>query len=103
MNMRLRPPRSSRPPLEGFVPNPKLKLADQCREVMRFRHLSLRTERTYLEWVERYVRFCRRPDGSWRHPRECGAVEVRAFLTALAVERNVAAATQNQAFRWVES
>ena len=97
MNPRLRPSGSLRPPREGIVPNPKLKLADQCREVLRFRHMSLRTERTYLEWIERFVRFCRRPDGAWRHPRDCGAAEVRAFLTSLAVERNVAAATQNQA------
>jgi len=97
MNIRSRPSGSWRPPREGIVPSPKLKLADQCREVLRYRHMSLRTERTYLEWVERFVRFCRRADGSWRHPQECGADDVRAFLTALAVERDVAAATQNQA------
>jgi len=31
-------------------PNPEARLADQCREVMRFRHLSARTEETYLDW-----------------------------------------------------
>lgn len=86
-----------REPLESLVPNPKLKLLDQCREVMRFKHWSRRTETSYVGWIERFVRFCRRPDGTWRHPRECGAAEVKSFLTALAVERNVAAATQNQA------
>ena len=44
MNNRSRPSGSWRPPREGIVPNPKLKLADQCREVLRYRHLSLRTE-----------------------------------------------------------
>jgi integron integrase len=86
-----------RRPLEACVPNPKLKLADQCREVMRFRHWSLRTEDSYVQWVDRFVRFCRSADGTWRHPQECGATEVRAFLTSLAVENRVASSTQNQA------
>jgi hypothetical protein len=38
-------------PREGFVPNPKLKLLDQVSEVMRFKHYSLRTERTYRDLV----------------------------------------------------
>ena len=46
-------------PRDGLAPNPKLKLFDQCREVMRFQHLSYRTEQTYLEWIKRYVVFCR--------------------------------------------
>jgi len=33
----------------------------------------------------------------WRHPREMGAGEVAEYLSHLAQERNVAAATQNQA------
>ena len=39
-------------PREGFIPNPKLKLLDQVSEVMRFKHYSLRTERTYREWIK---------------------------------------------------
>ena len=46
-------------PRPVLIPNPKLKLADQCREVLRFQHYAYRTELTYLAWVERYVRFCR--------------------------------------------
>jgi Phage integrase, N-terminal SAM-like domain len=42
-----------------FVPNPKRKLLDQCREALRFWHFAYRTEQTYLEWIERYLRFCR--------------------------------------------
>jgi hypothetical protein len=41
-------------PREGFIPNPKLKLLDQVSEVMRFKHYSLRTERTYREWIKRF-------------------------------------------------
>ena len=97
-------------PAERFLPNPKLKLLDQCREVMRFKHLSRRTEETYLQWIRRFILFHRRvaPDGAhgvtrsttewvWRHPRDMGEPEVRAFLTHLAVKRRVVAATQNQA------
>jgi hypothetical protein len=55
--------------LDGFIPNPKLKLLDQVSEVMRFKHYSLRTERTYREWIKikRYILFHGK-----RHPREMG-------------------------------
>ncbi len=59
---------------------------------MRLKHYSLRTERVYLGWMRRFIIANGR-----RHPREMGGVEVEAFLSALAVEGNVAASTQNQA------
>src|SRR4026209_1117930 len=68
------------------------RLLDQIRDVIRRKHYSLRTEETYVDWVRRYVRFC-----DLRHPRQCGAPEVEAFLTHLAVEGRVSASTQNQA------
>lgn len=85
-----------------LVPNPKAKLFDQIREVMRFHHYSYRTERTYSQWVRRYLTFHRQPDcsgpeGGWRHPRNLGAPEVASFLAHLAVGGRVAASTQNQA------
>jgi hypothetical protein len=52
------------PPSAGrqlFVPNPKLKLLDQCREVLRFHHYAKRTEETYVDWIRRYVVFHRGP------------------------------------------
>jgi hypothetical protein len=42
---------------EAVVPNPKLRLMDQMREVLRLRHYSIRTETSYCDWVRRYVRF----------------------------------------------
>jgi len=71
---------------------PKGKLLDQVRDVMRLKHYSLRTERTYCDWIERFIRF-----HGLRHPEEMAEVEVGEFLTALARDRNVSAATQNQA------
>src|ERR1700739_1285181 len=64
------------------------------REKIRTRHLSLRTEHAYLQWVRRYVAFHRR-----RHPRELGAPEDEQFLSYLAVHRKVSAATQNHAMQ----
>jgi integron integrase len=59
---------------------------------MRVKHYSLRTEKSYVDWIKRYI---------WhhgkRHPKDLGAAEVEAFLSHLAVTRNVSASTQNQA------
>lgn len=68
------------------------RLMRQLRERIRFRHYSLRTERTYSHWVRRFIVF-----NGMRHPAQMGAPEVTAFLSSLACERNVAASTQNQA------
>ncbi|MBK8572449.1 MAG: integron integrase [Holophagaceae bacterium] len=76
---------------EGPEPSPP-RLFDVLREAIRIRHYSLRTEDTYVDWVRRFILFHGK-----RHPRELGAPEVRAFLSHLAVERQVAASTQNQA------
>ena len=65
-----------------------------ARERMRTRHLALRTEQAYLQWMRRYIAFHDR-----RHPRRLGAPEVEQFLTHLAVRRKVSAATQNQALQ----
>lgn len=89
------------PRTTGFVPNPKAKLREQVHEAMRFFHYSRRTEEAYWGWIRRFLRFHRTKgmEGTkgWRHPREMGAVEVAAFLSHLAHEGQVAAATQNQA------
>ena len=60
-------------PREGFIPNPKLKLLEQVSEVMRFKHYSLRTERTYREWIKRYIFFHGK-----RHPRETAISEANS-------------------------
>jgi integron integrase len=62
------------------------------REVIRVRHYSIRTEQTYVDWVKRFIRF-----HGMKHPNTMGTPEIQRFLTWLAVDRHVAAATQNQA------
>ena len=70
----------------------KPTLLTQVRDALRLRHMSLRTEEAYVAWIKRYIVFHHR-----RHPRDMGAEEIRAFLTYLAVDRHVAASTQNVA------
>jgi integrase len=84
-------------PRGHLVPNPKLKLREQFHEATRYKHLSLRTEGAYWDWIHRYLVFHRNKAGIWRHPKGMGGPEVRDFLTDLAVRRKVGAATQNQA------
>src|SRR5262245_21800328 len=80
-----------------IVPNPKLKLLDQVREVCRLKYFSLRTEECYVGWVKRFLVFVKQEQGQWRHPRELGAAEVTRFLSDLAADARVSASTQNQA------
>lgn len=70
----------------------KVRLMDEVRAKIRARHYSLRTEQAYLWWIRQFILANGR-----RHPRTLGGPEVEAFLTGLAVERRVAASTQNQA------
>lgn len=70
----------------------KPRLLDEVREHLRLKHYSVRTERAYVDWIKRFILFHGK-----RHPNEMGRAEIEAFLTDLAVMRNVSAATQNQA------
>ena len=81
--------------LEIVIPNPKLKLLDQVREVMRLKHYSIRTERCYCDWIRRYVQFHHMRS---REELFGGTGKVEMFLSDLAVNGQVAASTQNQAF-----
>jgi len=71
----------------------KKKLLDLVREQIRIRHYSMQTEKSYIGWIKRYIFFHQK-----KHPIDMGKEEIEAFLTYLAVERNVSATTQNQAF-----
>ena len=71
------------------TPSPFL---NEVIKAVRVRHYSIRTEQAYVGWVKRYIIFHGK-----RHPRNMGVEEVSAFLSHLAMDRNVAASTQNQA------
>lgn len=70
----------------------KGRLLDQVRQTIRALHYSRSTEDSYCYWIRFYIRF-----HGCHHPVELTAEHVSQFLTFLAVHRNVAAATQNQA------
>ena len=77
------------------IPNPKLKLLDQVREVMRLKHYSIRTERCYCDWIRRYIHFHKMKlrEELTQEPK----AKMELFLSDLAVNGKVAASTQNQA------
>jgi integron integrase len=78
--------------MSDIEPKPR-KLLDQVRDVIRLKHYSYNTEKSYVDWIRRYILFHNK-----RHPQEMGRAEIEAFLTHLAVKGQVAASTQNQAF-----
>ena len=67
-------------------------LLDQVRAAIRTRHYSIRTEEAYIRWIREYIIFFGK-----RHPAGLGAKDISAFVSHLAVNRDVAASTQNQA------
>jgi site-specific recombinase XerD len=62
------------------------------RNVARMRHLSLRTEQAYTNWIRRYILFHHK-----RHPREMQETEIREFISHLAVHEGISASTQTVA------
>lgn len=68
------------------------KLLGEMRQSIRRKHYSIRTEQAYLAWAKRFILFHGK-----RHPKDMGSAHIVAFLNHLAVERTVAASTQNQA------
>ncbi|MFC1766645.1 phage integrase N-terminal SAM-like domain-containing protein [Planctomycetota bacterium] len=72
------------------------KLLDQLRNAIRLKHYPLSTEAAYVSWAKRYILFHNK-----RHPIKMGAKHIQAFLTHLAVDKHVAAPTQNQALNGI--
>lgn len=75
----------------GQTPNAP-KLLDRVRQAIRTKHYSIHTEKTYVEWIKRFIFFHDK-----RHPLEMAEAEITTFLSHLAVKGNVASSTQNQA------
>ena len=68
------------------------KLLHELTDAIRTRHYSIRTEQAYVKWVKNFMLFHQK-----KHPAEMGEKEISEYLTFLAVKRQVAASTQNQA------
>ena len=65
--------------------NPPIKLLDKVRQRIRLKSYSIRTEKTYTDWIRCYILFHNK-----RHPKEMRKKEIEAFLSHLAIKRNVA-------------
>lgn len=65
---------------------------EEIRNIMRTKHYSIQTEKTYLLWIKRFILFNKK-----RHPKDLGEKELTEFLTHLAVDRHVTSSTQNLA------
>jgi len=69
-----------------------IKLMDQVRNALRTRHYSYATEKSYIQWISRYIYY-----HNITHPKDLGEEDISRFLTHLAVDKKVSASTQNQA------
>ncbi len=76
-----------------FTPNPDAKLMDQVHETLGYYHYARSTEKTYCQWILKYIYFFE----AKRHPADMGSKEVERFLSHLATHGKVAASTQRQA------
>jgi hypothetical protein len=85
--------RSQSGPLSAGAVAAANAVIQRLRQAIRQRHYSRRTEKSYAGWIRRFVAFHR-----YRDPALLGTAEVRAYLTQLAVQQQVSASTQNQAF-----
>src|SRR5919204_3268594 len=80
--------------MRDMARNQHPRLLDEVRQVLRLHHYSIHTERSYVEWIVRFVRFHGMRSRADLFPAE---PKIEAFLTDLAMQGHVAAATQNQA------
>ncbi len=71
---------------------PGVKLMDRVREALRVGQYALETEKVYVDWARKFIRYHK-----MKHPNEMGALEVEQFLTYLAVKRQLSAKSQKQA------
>ena len=72
------------------VPPPRL--LDQVRQVIRLKHMSMKTEDSYVHYIRDFILYHNK-----KHPRDMGVPEIRMYLSHLAIAKNVAASTQNVA------
>jgi site-specific recombinase XerD len=73
-------------------PDSSPRLFDQIKQTCRLKHFSLRTEKSYSYYIRDYILFHNK-----RHPRDMGVDEIRQYLSGLAIDKHVAASTQNLA------
>ena len=85
------PYQSKHKPKPRFEPQ-SVRLMDQVKEVLRYHHYSIHTEKSYIHWILAFIRFHNR-----QHPKDLGKAHIDAFLSHMAINKNYAASTQNLA------
>jgi integron integrase len=78
--------------MDLWIPCMASNLMEAVRQTIRLNHYSFETEKSYCNWIKRFILFHGK-----RHPLELGAKEIEKYLSHLASDRHVAASTQNQA------
>lgn len=68
-------------------------LSEEMRKILRLKQLSIKTEKTYLSWLRQFYRYL-----NGASPYSLDDTHITNFLTHLAVDGNLAASTQDQAF-----
>jgi len=87
-------PTTLAPPPQGkkLLEQACTELVERVSDVIRVKHYSLRTEKTYIDWIKRFIIFHNK-----KHPKDMGVDEVQAYITHLATARTLSASSQNQA------
>jgi integron integrase len=74
------------------------KILADMRQALRIKHYSYRTERSYLEWAERFIDYTSKVKKKDVRAAGLDSGDVKDFLSYLALTRKVSSSTQNQAF-----
>jgi len=74
------------------------KIMNDLRDVIRLKHFSYNTERTYVDWAKRFFEYLSRERNKNISYNALNSQDVRNFLSMLAVEQRVSSSSQNQAF-----
>jgi site-specific recombinase XerD len=74
--------------------NKDRKITEEVRDLMRLHRYSIHTERSYCDWIKRFIQFHKMKS---RDDLKDGEFKIEQFLTHLAADGNVSPSTQNQA------
>ena len=73
------------------------ELLAETQRLIRLKHYSFSTERTYQQWIKRFLDYARQTGGK-ETVADIETADCKNFLSYLALQEKVSASTQNQAF-----
>jgi site-specific recombinase XerD len=74
------------------------QISNNMREILRLKHYSYKTERSYIGWVKRFYYYINEVKKGNIQAEKLSSDDVRNYLSYLAIKKKVSASTQNQAF-----